>query len=380
MSYTLLQQHTSGVRRGELSTAHGILQTPMFMPVATKASLKALTPRDLEQLETQIVLSNTYHLYLRPGHNVVREAGGLHSFMRWNKPILTDSGGYQVFSLGARLEQNTKGSSRVKFFEEGVEFQSHLDGSRHMITPEKSIEIQQALGSDIMMVFDECPPHSASKEYQLASMERTTRWARRCKEQHERGAELDLPNTEQQLFGIVQGGLHTDLRRHHAEQLQEIGFDGYALGGLAVGETNDEMYAVLSDIVSSLPADAPRYLMGVGKPENILEAVKYGIDMFDCVLPTRNARHGTVYVYNGVAADLSRVSYDTVHLTNTQFARDFSVLDEGCACEACSQGFTKAYIRHLFQTQEPLALRLATSHNVAFMMRLMRDIREIAAG
>lgn len=379
MSFTFLQTSSSGIRRGTIHTQHGELQTPVFMPVATKGALKALLPLECEKLGVQILLGNTYHLMLRPGSDVIREAGGLHDFMQWKKPILTDSGGYQVFSLGERLERKVKGTSRVRFSEEGVEFQSHLDGSKQMMTPESSIAIQQDLGADIMMCFDECPSHDAMKHYQRESMERTTRWAKRCKEQHtERilNSDVMLPNPEQQLFGIVQGGLHEDLRKEHAQQIVDIGFVGYAIGGLAVGETKEDMYRILDAVVPLLPEGQPRYLMGVGKPENILEAVKRGIDMFDCVLPTRNARHGTLYVGGDISSNLSGVEYMTLNIFNEKYKRDFTVLDESCECGACQGGFTKAYLRHLFIAQEPLALRLATLHNIAFIMRLMKRIRD----
>lgn len=375
--FTLLSTSSTGIRRGRLETPHGSFETPVFMPVATKGSLKALTPLALEELEVSILLGNTYHLMLRPGHERIRRAGGLHNFMRWNHPILTDSGGYQVFSLGERLKRKGGKESLVHISEEGVEFRSHIDGSLHYLSPEQSIAVQQALGSDIMMCFDECPPHDASKAYHEESLQRTTRWAQRCQKQHTLHASDDsLPTPQQLLFGIVQGGLYPDLRRAHARTLIDIGFDGYAVGGLAVGESNEDLYAMLDAVVPELPDDQPRYLMGVGKPENILEAVRRGIDMFDCVLPTRNARHGTLYVGGVVEEDFSEVHYETIHIHNERYTEDFTVLDAQCSCPACVGGFTKAYLRHLFTAGEPLALQLATAHNIAFFMRFMRMLRE----
>lgn len=383
MTFVLHATSSTGIRRGTLTTSHGVIETPVFMPVATKGALKAQTPAECANLDVQVLLANTYHLMLRPGHELIARAGGLHKFMRWNGPILTDSGGYQVFSLGERLLKSDRApsSSRVSISEEGVEFRSHLDGTRWMITPERSIEIQQALGSDIMMCFDECPPHDASKRYHEESMERTTRWAKRCLERHRQcGGRIgeSITNADQQLFGIVQGGLNNDLRVRHAHDLVDLGFDGYAVGGLAVGETNAAMYDVLDAVVPTLPGDRPRYLMGVGKPENILEAVKRGIDMFDCVLPTRNARHGTLYIGGAVPPDASSVEYTSVHLANERFREDFTILDSSCACLACTGGFTKAYLRHLLMAGEPLAMDLMTSHNIAFFMSLLESLRRIA--
>ena len=333
-------------------------------------------PDELLALGAEIILGNTYHLYLRPGLSVMKKFGGLHGFMRWDGPILTDSGGYQVFSLGAKKERGLgrKGDSLVKISEEGVQFRSHLDGSAHLLTPEKAIDIQLALGSDIIMVLDECPAAHASLAYVSKSVDLTSRWA-------ERSYRYFLRKTARQkrrplLFGIVQGGVYPDLRARSAQQLLAIPFDGYSVGGLAVGETPRQMYRVLEHTVPLLPADKPRYLMGVGKPENIVEAVRRGIDMFDCVLPTRNARHGQLFVWKKRPANIfrSRGFSTTLQITNARYERDRSPLDRHCACSTC-KNYSRAYLRHLFQTQEPLALRLATTHNLFFYMELMEKVR-----
>ena len=336
---------TSGsARLGTLKTAHGKIDTPFFMPIATVGAIKGLTTDEIKDSGAQILLSNTYHLHLRPGEDIVKKAGGLHKFMNWDGPILTDSGGYQVFSL----------SKIRKLKDDGVEFQSHLDGKKIFLTPEKAIDIQMKLGSDIMMVLDECPAADKDRKYVEKSLKLTTEWARRCKKHHS-GKSL--------LFGIVQGGMHPDLRELSAEQLVKIGFDGYAIGGLSVGEPNKVMYEIIEKTVPHLPDDKPRYLMGVGTPEDILEAVSRGIDMFDCVLPTRNARHGYLFTSKGV-----------VRIRNEQYKTDFTPLDKDCDCYTC-KNFTKAYLRHLFISNEILSLRLNTLHNVAFYLRLMKDIR-----
>lgn len=350
LNYKLLKQD-GNARAGLLETTHGVIETPIFMPVGTQASVKAMSPRDLAEVQAQIILSNTYHLYLRPGQDLVAEAGGLHRFMHWNKPILTDSGGFQVFSL-AKLRDIT---------EDGVTFRSHIDGSKHFFSPEKVMEIEQALGADIAMVFDVCSPYPAPKEQIVAALEKTTRWADRCKQCHTR--------EDQALFGIVQGGLFNDLRRRSAEELLELDFPGYGIGGLSVGEPKPMMYDCLDHLLPLMPQDKPRYLMGVGSPDCLVEGVARGIDMFDCVLPTRIARNGTVFTRRGKLV-----------VRNAVYARDFSPLEEGCTCYAC-QNFSRAYIRHLVKANEIFGLHLTTIHNLHFLLKLMQDIREnILAG
>ena len=331
------------------------------MTIGTVGAIKGLIPSEVGDLGGQVILSNTYHLHLRPGEDTVQKAGGLHKFMNWKGPILTDSGGFQVFSLaGIR-----------KLTEKGVEFQSHLNGEKIFLTPEKAIEIQMKLGSDIVMVLDECPGANQNRHYVEASLGLTTRWAERCKRRWELEAggskqnDSQLPaDSSKLLFAIVQGGMHPDLRKKSAEQLMEIGFDGYAIGGLSVGEPNETMYQILDEITPILPTDKPRYLMGVGTPQDILEAVERGVDMFDCVLPTRNARHGYLYTSQGV-----------VRIRRTEFKEDFSPLDPECACYTC-KNFTKAYLRHLHVANETLGIRLKTLHNVAFYLNMMKQIRE----
>ena len=345
-----LNKTSGSARSGTLKTAHGEIKTPFFMPIATVGAIKGLTTDEIGDLGGQIILSNTYHLHLRPGEDTVEKAGGLHKFMNWNGPILTDSGGYQIFSLA--------GIRKLK--DDGVEFQSHLNGDKIFLTPEKAIEIQMKLDSDIIMVLDECPAADKDKKYVEKSLELTTKWAKRCKTFHA------TRNTQHatQLFGIVQGGMHADLRKQSAKELVEIGFDGYAIGGLSVGEPNEVMYEMLDETIPSLPEDKPRYLMGVGTPLDILEAVSRGVDMFDCVLPTRNARHGYLFTSNGV-----------VRIRNEQYKEDFTPLDPNCDCYTC-KNFTKAYLRHLFIANEILSLRLNTLHNIAFYLKLMSDIRK----
>ena len=336
----------TGARAGIMHTAHGSFLTPMFMPVGTQATVKTLTPKMLEELEAQIILSNTYHLFLRPGEELIKEAGGLHQFMAWKKGILTDSGGFQVFSL----------SDNRKITEEGVMFRSHIDGSKQFLSPERATEVQMVLGSDIAMVFDECIPYPAEYDYALASTDRTTRWAKRCLEHHE--------HPYQVLFGIVQGGMYADLRKRSAEALVELNFPGYAIGGLSVGESKEMMYEVLDNTVQFLPQKKPRYLMGVGTPDCLVEGVARGIDMFDCVYPTRVARNGTVLTRKG-----------RLVIRNASYAKDFSPIEEGCTCYTC-QNFSRAYIRHLFKAGEVLGLELATIHNIHFLLRLMERARE----
>ncbi len=334
-------------RRGEVSTPHGTIQTPVFMPVGTAGTVKAMKPETVESLGAEIILSNTYHLFLRPGHDVVKHAGGLHKFMNWHKPILTDSGGFQVFSLG----------DLRKITEEGVEFASFIDGSRQMLSPEKSIEVQQALGSDIMMAFDECAPYPAEKEYVKPSMELTTRWLERCKDA--------WTNRESQaLFGIMQGGMYRDLREKSAQDIVDLDLPGYAIGGLSVGEPKELMCSVLDYAADLLPEDKPRYLMGVGTPDYLFEGVERGIDMFDCVLPTRIARNGT-----------AMTSHGTVNIKNAKFERDLSPLDEECDCYVC-RNYTKSYLRHLFKAKEILSSMLLSEHNIYFLVKTMAGIRK----
>lgn len=348
VTYELIKKDSrTKARRGRVNTPHGPIETPVFMPVGTAGTVKAMKPEEVRDMGAQIILGNTYHLYLRPGHEVVKAAGGLHKFMNWERAILTDSGGFQVFSLGAMR----------KISEEGVEFRSHIDGSKHMLSPEKSMEIQNALGSDIMMAFDECAPYPADRNYVKNSLERTTRWLKRCKEYHK--------NTEQQsLFGIMQGGMYKDLRKQSAEEIVELDLPGYAIGGLSVGEPKEIMYEVMDDCVDYLPADKPRYLMGVGSPDCLFEGVERGIDMFDCVLPTRIARHG-----------MAMTSQGRVNIKNAKYERDFTPLDPNCDCYTC-QNYSKAYLRHLFKSDEILSSMLMTTHNLHFLVNTMAGIRK----
>lgn len=336
----------SRARLGLLETSRGTIETPVFMPVGTQATVKTLTRHELEEAGSEIILSNTYHLYLRPGSDIVKQAGGLHGFMNWDKPILTDSGGFQVFSLG-KLRTIT---------EEGVEFRSHIDGSKHFISPEKSMDIQMDLGADIVMAFDECAPYPADYDYVKQSKDMTYRWAKRCKEQHNRA--------DQALFGIVQGGMFADLRKESAKELIDLDFPGYGIGGLSVGEPKPLMYEVLDEVIPVMLKDKPRYLMGVGSPDALIEAVFRGVDMFDCVLPTRIARHGSVMTRQG-----------NITIRNQPFAEDFLPIEEGCPCYAC-QNHSRAYIRHLLRAREVLGLRLTSIHNITFLLRLMEDVRQ----
>jgi queuine tRNA-ribosyltransferase len=346
--YELIKEcKQSGARLGRLHTPHGTIETPIFMPVGTQATVKTMSPEELKEMGSQIILSNTYHLFLRPGHEIVKEAGGLHSFMNWDRAILTDSGGFQVFSL-SQLRNIT---------EEGVSFRSHLSGEKLFISPEKAMEIQNALGADIIMAFDECPPYPAELEYVHASTERTYRWLKRCMEAHQRPE-------EQALFGIVQGGMYQELREESARQLVELNLPGYAVGGLSVGEPKEIMYEVLSYTTPLLPKDKPRYLMGVGSPDALIQGVIHGIDMFDCVLPTRIARNGTTMTSQG-----------RVVVRNAKFARDFTPLDPNCDCYTC-RNYTRAYLRHLIKADETFGLRLTTYHNLYFLLRLMEKVRQ----
>ncbi len=332
-------------RAGFLHTPHGMVETPTFMPVGTKGAVKGLTPDDLRNVGAGVVLGNTYHLYLRPGVDLVREAGGLHGFTGWTGPMLTDSGGYQVFSL-AKIR---------KLSEDGVEFASVYDGSIHQFTPEVVVRAQQDLGADIAMVLDECPPANASHEYHSESLRRTARWAERCWDAHTR--------RDQALFGIVQGGLFPDLRRESLDRTVEIGFPGYAVGGLSVGESRPEMLEALSTVAPELPADKPRYFMGIGDPVGLLQVIGLGVDMFDCVLPTRLARHGAALTRDG-----------RINLKNSRFRRDFTQLDPECSCETCT-GYSRAYLAHLVREGELLADRLVSLHNVWFLTELCREAR-----
>ena len=346
ITYELLHKDkNSGARRGVIHTPHGDIQTPVFMPVGTQATVKSMTPEELKDIGAQII-SNTYHLYLRPGENIVKEAGGLHNFMNWDRPILTDCGGFQVFSL----------SELRTISEDGVEFRSHLDGSKHLFTPEKVMQIEEDLGADIIMSFDECCPYPSTYEYTKNSMERTTRWAVRCKKAHK--------NTEKQgLFGIIQGGFYKDLRKQSAEDLIKLDFPGYAIGGISVGEPKEEFLDILRYTTPLMPENKPRYLMGVGTPDYLIEAALSGIDMCDCVLPTRIARNGTAMTWNG-----------KVVIRNATYERDFTPLDPECDCYAC-KNYTRAYIRHLVKTKEILGTRLLSIHNLYFLTKLMERVR-----
>ncbi len=358
--FTLLKKENSA-RLGELNTVHGLVKTPVFMNVGTAAAIKGgISSYDLVDLKCQVELCNTYHLHIRPGDELIKNLGGLHKFMGWDKPILTDSGGFQVFSL----------SSLRKIKEEGVYFNSHVDGKRIFMGPEESIKIQSNLASTIAMAFDECVENPSTHEYSKASCERTTRWLYRCKEQMEKcNAMHDTINKNQLLFGINQGCIFDDLRIEHMHEIAKLDLDGYAIGGLAVGETKEEMYHILDKVLPHMPTNKPRYLMGVGTPSNIIEAVARGVDMFDCVMPSRNARHGHLNTKKGI-----------INIQNAKYAEDHSPIDETCSCPTC-QKHSRAYIRHLFKAKEILAMRLAVIHNLHFYNTLMEEIREnIAAG
>ena len=357
-------------RRGRLALPHGTVETPIFMPIATKGAVKTLSSSDVEKLGAQIILSNTYHLLLRPGLHGLQVLHGLHRLMNWSKPILTDSGGYQVFSL-SKLNKTT---------EDGVTFQSHIDGSRLTMTPESSMEMQSVIGSDIRMQFDDVAEGGATRERHEEAMERSLRWAKRCKE-YKNPSPNPKPQTPK-LFGIIQGGTHEDLRERSLQGLVDIGFDGYAIGGLSVGEPREESYRIVEFLSDKMPADKPRYFMGGGMPEEIVHYVRNGVDMFDCVLPTRNARHGTLFVWNTDPEKWNPIEgeerddfYEQVHITNEKFAFDESPIDPYCDCETC-RTTSRAYLRHLFQVGEILALRLATIHNVRFYLRMMEQIRK----
>jgi queuine tRNA-ribosyltransferase len=352
-SFEIKKTDATGPRRGRLTTPHGQIETPAFMPVGTAATIKALTHEALEELGATIILTNTYHLYLRPGHALIRKLGGLHQFMSWQRAILTDSGGYQVFSLSALR----------KIADEGVTFRSHLDGSEHLLTPEKAVEVQLALGSDIAMVLDECIETPAPREKAEVALVRTTRWAKRAR-QHFLANEYLYPGVKQWQFGIVQGATFADLRRESARQLLELDFPGYAVGGLAVGEPHTMTCEMTNEVTALLPADRPRYLMGVGKPEQLADYVALGIDMMDCVLPTRAARHACLYTSEG-----------RVLIKNARYAADTRPIDPQCSCSVCKR-YTRAYLRHLFAAGEITASILATHHNIHFYLDIMRQIRE----
>ncbi|MDQ0299839.1 queuine tRNA-ribosyltransferase [Salibacterium salarium] len=337
----------SGARLGKIHTPHGSIDTPIFMPVGTLATVKTLSPDELDEMAAQVILSNTYHLWLRPGEDIVQEAGGLHSFMNWDKPILTDSGGYQVFSL----------SDLRNIKEEGVHFRNHISGEKLFLSPEKAMTIQNALGPDMMMAFDECPPYPAEEEYMKASVERTSRWAERCLEAHQRPS-------DQALFGIVQGGEYEHLRKQSAHDLISLDFPGYAIGGLSVGEPKDVMNHVLDFTTPLLPKDKPRYLMGVGSADSLIDGAIRGVDMFDCVLPTRIARNGACMTSNG-----------RLVVRNAAYARDFKPIDENCNCYTC-RNYSRAYIRHLVKSNETFGFRLTSYHNLYFLLNLMKQVRE----
>ncbi|WOO38186.1 tRNA guanosine(34) transglycosylase Tgt [Anaerocolumna sp. AGMB13020] len=352
--YKLLRRD-GRAKRGEFHTVHGTIQTPVFMNVGTVAAIKgAVSTQDLQEIKTQVELSNTYHLHVRTGDEVIKKLGGLHKFMVWDKPILTDSGGFQVFSLS--------GLRKIK--EEGVYFSSHIDGRKIFMGPEESMRIQSNLASTIAMAFDECPPHPAERSYMQNSVDRTTRWLLRCKAEMDRLNTLpDTINKQQMLFGINQGGTYKDIRIEHAKTISELNLDGYALGGLAVGETHSEMYYILEETVPYLPLEKPTYLMGVGTPENILESVERGVDFFDCVYPARNGRHGHAYTNHG-----------KMNLMNAKYELDDSPIEKGCGCPVCRQ-YSRAYIRHLLKAKEMLGLRFLVTHNLYFYNNMMEEIR-----
>ncbi len=353
--YRLLKTEARA-KRGELTTVHGKIQTPVFMNVGTAAAIKgAVSTEDLAKVKCQVELSNTYHLHLRPGDKIIKKLGGLHKFMVWDKPILTDSGGFQVFSL----------TTLRKIKEEGVYFNSHIDGHKIFMGPEESMQIQSNLASTIAMAFDECPPYPSSREYMKASVDRTTRWLERCVKELKRLNSLeDTINKEQMLFGINQGGTFEDIRIEHAKRISEFDLSGYAIGGLAVGETHSEMYRILDEVIPYLPKDKPTYLMGVGTPENILEAVERGVDFFDCVMPARNGRHANVYTNKG-----------KLNLLNAKYELDDKPIADDCGCPVC-QKYTRAYIRHLFKAKEMLSMRLCVIHNLYYFNNMMEEIRQ----
>jgi len=375
-------------RIGRLKTRNGEIDTPFFMPIATKGAVKNITVEDLHDLGAQIILGNTYHLWLRPGDDLIAQAGDLHKFMNWGSPILTDSGGFQVFSLGARAKKNF-GKNGVKLTEEGVEFIDPLDGKKYFMSPEKSIDIQLNLGSDIIMVLDECPPFPCSHEYARRSMELTIRWAERCKNYF--NEKTKEKKQKPLLFAIVQGGIYEDLRKECAQRLVVMNFDGYAIGGVAVGEPRKHLYEILDWVVSILPPEKPRYLMGLGRPEELVAAVEAGMDMFDCVIPTREGRHGRLFQWKQQdgefkifkdkldkqqSVEKNQEFYGTINIGNESFRQEFTPIDLNCDCYVC-KNYTKAYLAHLMRTKEPLFSRLASIHNLRFYMRLMRYLQKL---
>ncbi len=424
MKFDLISKKTDRIRVGQIETAHGIIHTPFFMPVATVGSVKGISPQELKKIDAEIILSNTYHLYLRPGEKQIKKMGGLHNFMKWSSPILTDSGGYQVFSLAKNQIKNQKpvpsiseGSkikknvikSLVRVTEDGVEFTSHLDGSKHLFTPEKVIDIQLALGVDIMMPLDVCPSGKATTDEIKEAVRLTIAWAKRSKSHFNKKLKSkslpkgDLPLGNYKLmpglFGIVQGGLNQELRKYCATELIKLDFDGYSIGGLAVDHETREMWDTVKQMGEILPKDKPRYLMGVGTPDDIIRAIHLGVDMFDCVLPTRLARHGAVFVYknknpksqilNSLQEKVSKIQpeskndsikeennqFELINLLNSKYRSDGGVIEEGCECQACSGGFSRAYISHLIRSNEMLGLRLATLHNLHLYLNLVKLLR-----
>ncbi|MCL5411107.1 MAG: tRNA guanosine(34) transglycosylase Tgt [Patescibacteria group bacterium] len=396
MTFQLIKKLDTGVRVGKLIMPHGEIETPFFMPVGTVGSVKSVSPSELEDLGAQIILSNTYHLYLRPGEELIKKLGGLHKFMNWQKPILTDSGGYQVFSLSQDKSQNAEVSSRsienlVKITSDGVEFKSHLDGSKHLFTPEKVIQIQLDLGVDILMPLDVCPSGKATKEEVKKAVDLTIEWAKRSKEyfdQEMRNEKWKMGSGRRPLLhGIVQGGLYEDLRKYCTKELVKLDFDGYSVGGLAVDFETRDMWKIVKLMGEILPENKQRYLMGVGTPDDIIKATKLGMDMFDCVLPTRLARHGSVYVKNchsregGNPESGSQIKsgmtdeYKLINLLNSKYREDGGVIDKNCTCPSCKGGFSRAYISHLLRSNEILGLRLATLHNLHQYLELMREMR-----
>lgn len=373
-------------RRGILKTRNGVINTPFFMPIATKGAVRNLLSAEVRGIGAEIVLGNTYHLWLRPGDAIIKSAGGLHKFMNWDGPILTDSGGFQVFSLGPRAEKK-HGKSGVKLEEKGVHFSDPVNGKKYFMTPEKSIDIQLSIDSDIIMVLDECPPYPCSYEYAEKSLELTTRWAERCKKYFDK--KVKNKKNKPLLFGIVQGSVYEDLRKASARQLVNLNFDGYAVGGVAVGEPREKMKEALEWVLPMLPQDKPRYLMGLGKPEEIVAAVNAGIDMFDCVIPTREGRHGRLFIWKkNINSEILNLTpgpspykgegglYETININNGKFKDDFSSIDKNCDCELC-KNYSRAYLHHLFVIKEPLAMRLASIHNLKFYLDLMKKLQDI---
>lgn len=359
----------SGLRTGKLKTPHGTINTPCFMAIGTKAAIKGLVSEELVSLGSEIILSNTYHLFLRPGTEIIKKAGGLHKFMNWQKPILTDSGGYQVFSL----------SKTRTLSEKGVKFKSPIDGSKFFITPEKAIDIQLALGSDIIMVLDECPPWPCEKKYAEKSMFLTLNWAQRCKKHFDKKTKRAPKSKKPLIFGIVQGSTFKDLREFCAKELLKMNFDGYAIGGVSVGEPKKDKIKIAQWLAPILPKHKPRYMMGLGKPEEIVQFTEFGIDMFDCVIPTREARHGRIYIRRINVPKNNNLKgknfYKTINITKSSFKSDFEPLDKSCGCYAC-KNFSRAYIHHLFKNSETLGARLASLHNIGFYITLMKEIRK----